>query len=124
MVAYARNFLEPAFPRRLPAAAPSSALAVGSGCPWPAGSDGCLPEGHYGPFEWIKVLCSAGCLAAWPILLEWNARCVPPWDVGELLRKWEYAVKTSKGPRGAKIPVGYIRRVLKVQEDGQKNSPD
>ena len=103
------------FPRRLPAAAPSSALAVGSGCPWPAGSDGCLPEGHYGPFEWIKVLCSAGCLAAWPILLEWNARCGPPWTEDELVRKWDYAEQTSKGRRGKKILAARIRHSLRPQ---------
>lgn len=49
---------------------------------------------------------------AWPLLLEWNKKCKPPWEEKDLLYKWEQAVKTSKGPRGAKIEYDYIRRAL------------
>jgi hypothetical protein len=87
-------------------------------------------EGQGGDHDTFTVICilendfALPFEAAWPILLEWNARCDPPWDEDELVRKWEYAVRTSKGPRGAKIQVPYIQRALKVQEDGEKNSPD
>lgn len=37
---------------------------------------------------------------AWPLLLEWNATCVPPWDEDQLREKLENASAYASGPRG------------------------
>jgi hypothetical protein len=38
----------------------------------------------------------------WPLLVEFNGRCEPPWDERDLRRKWDEAVKKG-GPRGSKL---------------------
>lgn len=38
---------------------------------------------------------------AWPLLLEWNETCEPPWDEDELLVKLTNAASYAAGPRGA-----------------------
>lgn len=38
---------------------------------------------------------------AWPLLVEWNKTCVPPWDEDELQTKMENAASYASGPRGA-----------------------
>jgi hypothetical protein len=37
---------------------------------------------------------------AWPLLLEWNEACEPPWDPDELRVKLENAASYASGPRG------------------------
>lgn len=37
---------------------------------------------------------------AWPLLLEWNATCQPPWDTDELHTKLANATSYASGPRG------------------------
>lgn len=37
---------------------------------------------------------------AWPLLLEWNAACEPPWDEDELRTKLDNAGNYGAGPRG------------------------
>jgi len=39
----------------------------------------------------------------WPLLCEWNARCLPPWDEAELRAKLENANKYRKNPRGCRL---------------------
>ncbi len=67
-------------------------------------------EGKGGDAQTFEVICilendfALPIEAAWPILLKWNERCDPPWDEDELERKWNYAERTAKGPRGEKLP--------------------
>ena len=78
-------------------------------------------EGKGGDAETFKVVCTLEndyalpFEEAWPILMEWNDRCVPPWDEDELVRKWNYVEETSKGRRGAKIPSARIRHSLRPE---------
>jgi hypothetical protein len=78
-------------------------------------------EGKGGDAQTFKVVCTLEndyalpFEEAWPILLEWNARCVPPWEEDDLVRKWDYAEQTSKGRRGAKILAARIRHSLRPQ---------
>lgn len=71
-------------------------------------------EGKGGDAQTFKVICTLEndfalpFDAAWPILLEWNDHCDPPWDEVDLVRKWDYAERSAKGRRGAKLP-WYIR---------------
>jgi hypothetical protein len=74
-------------------------------------------EGKGGDAQTFKVVCTLEndfalpFEEAWPILLEWNNRCDPPWTEDDLVRKWEYSEASSKGRRGAKLPA-CIRRHL------------
>jgi hypothetical protein len=54
---------------------------------------------------------------AWPILMKYYDRCLPPWDECDLERKWMYSQLTSKGRRGDKLPSD-IRHALRPQAAG------
>jgi hypothetical protein len=56
--------------------------------------------------------------AAWPILMEYNERCQPPWDEEELLRKWRYAQTRALGPRGNLIQPEEYQRQLRPRTPG------
>lgn len=61
-------------------------------------------------FRTILILCNGYALPfedAWPLLLEWNKKCKPPWDEEGLKRKWTYAVESARENikrRGDKLP--------------------
>lgn len=38
---------------------------------------------------------------AWPLLVEWNATCEPPWELDELRTKLDNAGSYASGPRGS-----------------------
>ena len=61
-------------------------------------------RGHDALFHTTCVLVNGFDLSddqAWPILVEYNARCVPPWSDRELLHKLSEARKVShREPRG------------------------
>lgn len=42
---------------------------------------------------------------AMPLLLEWNARCLPPWSPEELKAKWDHAAKYRKSAAGSEVVV-------------------
>ena len=65
-------------------------------------------EGQGGD-EWTFRTCCIGGdfdLAAddfWPLLCEWNARCVPPWDLDQLRAKLESSERNRQKPRGYRL---------------------
>jgi putative DNA primase/helicase len=61
--------------------------------------------GHDATFAVARALMHGFALSqeqAWPILLDYNSRCVPPWSVAELNHKLESASKLDRAakPRG------------------------
>ncbi len=62
-------------------------------------------KGHDATWEVAQVLARGFSLSraqSWPILLEYNARCVPPWSEPELLHK----IETAEGQ--SRLPSGYL----------------
>ena len=62
-------------------------------------------HGHDATFAVARVLVHGFALSesqAWPILLDYNRRCKPPWSVDELRHKLEDAGKLDRAhkPRG------------------------
>src|SRR6266851_3146099 len=55
---------------------------------------------------------------AWPLALEWNATCQPPWEEGDLAQKLENGAHYAKGERGeARATVGVGTRLAKRLAD-------
>ena len=64
-------------------------------------------HGHDATFAVALALCHGFALSraqAWPIMLEFNARCDPPWSEKELEHKLESASKVTRHSR----PRGYL----------------
>jgi hypothetical protein len=81
----------------------------------PAGVSG--NGGHDATFKAAVALVHGFALEepeAWPLLLEFNARCVPPWSNRELLHKLESAGKLERypHPHGHLLEEGPRRRVF------------
>lgn len=100
-------------------------------CKWASNYIKWIPpaiEGKGGDRQTFTVVCTLAndfalpFEAAWPILLKWNARCDPPWDEDDLVRKWHYAESTCKGRRGSKIRSARIRRSLRPPAD-ERDAP-
>ncbi|HSW93779.1 MAG TPA: DUF5906 domain-containing protein [Gammaproteobacteria bacterium] len=60
------------------------------------------------------------------LMMEWNARCVPPWDQGELLKKIRGAEAYGLNDRGAADPAIDFEEVAGIEESGfeQKSGSD
>jgi hypothetical protein len=77
-------------------------------------------EGQKGNDQAVYVICylendlALPKEVAWPLLLEWNARCQPPWSEAELERKWTNSVLKSKGKRGSKLPDSIREQVRQI----------
>jgi P4 family phage/plasmid primase-like protien len=61
--------------------------------------------GHDATFRFCRLALVDFALdsaSAWPVLVEWNQRCQPPWDESELRRKLDQADAATE-PRGGKL---------------------
>lgn len=65
-------------------------------------------EGQHGDEHTFKVCCritrgfGLSPADAWPLLLEWNARCQPPWSERDLQAKLDSAARYGREPIGAR----------------------
>lgn len=61
--------------------------------------------------------------AAWPLMLEYNARAVPPWSDDELRDKLENAYKYAKGEAGKESPEKQFEKAP-LPEEGEEEPLD
>lgn len=66
-------------------------------------------EGEGGDHKTYRVAALGGdfgltLVEFWPLLLEWNTTCQPPWTSGDLRRKLDNAYKYRTHPSGEKAP--------------------
>lgn len=65
-------------------------------------------QGEGGDHRTIRIAMAGGDFGLspeefWPLLCEWNDRCIPPWSERELRRKLHNAYKYRKEPTGNKL---------------------
>ena len=79
-------------------------------------------QGQRGSYRTFRVACKLiygfdlSFNEGFPLFLEWNDKCDPPWEVHDLERKWREAEK-QPGERGSLLNGEMARPVRSVEED-------